>query len=111
MKYYIVINKDLKVTPNHPLFINNMWKHAGDVTVGDHLLYTNGEYVQIESIEQVYEQAPTYNFEIESSAGTHGTNTYFTQGALASAKDQLSTLFIKEMQMQGCSSYQQLLTT
>ena len=58
--YYLVINHELRVTPNHPLYLNGKWITAGGLKVGDKL----GDNV-IFSIERVYRRVPTYNFEVE----------------------------------------------
>jgi len=58
--YYMVINDDLKVTPNHPLMVDGSWIDADELEVGD--IYGGNV---ITSIERVYERVPTYNFEVE----------------------------------------------
>lgn len=59
--YYIVFNDDLKVTPNHRLYINGSWVQAGQLKVGDYL--SSG--IIICSIENIYERPLVYNFETE----------------------------------------------
>ncbi|GAG49174.1 unnamed protein product, partial [marine sediment metagenome] len=66
MDYYVVINGDLRVTPNHPLSVNGLWVCAGDAVVGDFLLGGNTQSVQIESVERVFERVDTYDFEVET---------------------------------------------
>jgi hypothetical protein len=58
--YYLCINGELKVTPHHRLFHNNRWITFDELTLGDTL-----SGITIFSIETIYEQAPTYNLEIE----------------------------------------------
>jgi len=58
--FYLLINNDLKVTPNHLLYVNNKWIQAKDMKIGDQLLI--GEVI---SIEKIYEKVPIYNFETE----------------------------------------------
>lgn len=99
--YYMIINDDLRVTPNHPLFINGLWKHAEIAAVGNFLLGADGQPIQIETIERVYEQVPTYNFEIEASAGIQGTQTYFAQDVLVATKNDLINLAFMEIMMQN----------
>ncbi|MCD6237542.1 MAG: hypothetical protein J7K13_06300 [Thermoplasmata archaeon] len=57
--YYLVLNHDLRITPNHPVYVDGKWKTAGELRVGD---IFNGN--QITSIEKVYKKVPTYNFEV-----------------------------------------------
>ena len=56
--YYLIINNELRVTPNHPLYVDGKWITADELKVGD--LFGDG----IRSIEKVYERMPTYNFEV-----------------------------------------------
>lgn len=65
-EYYLIINKNLRVTPNHPLFTNGKWTAARDVKVGDYLLGIIGNLITISSIEKVYQKMPSYNFEVET---------------------------------------------
>ncbi|HEC94537.1 MAG TPA: hypothetical protein ENI45_01055, partial [Thermoplasmatales archaeon] len=58
--YYLVFNGDLRVTPNHPVYVDGKWVDAGKLKVGD----VFGGNV-IESIEKIYRRVPTYNFEVE----------------------------------------------
>ena len=62
--YYLILNNDLKVTPNHPVYLNGKWVTAGELKVGDFF----GK--EITSIKRIYERVPTYNFEVK------GTHTY-----------------------------------
>ena len=48
---YLVINGELKLTPEHVLWVNGAWSVAGNVQVGDELLGTNGEAVEVSSLE------------------------------------------------------------
>ncbi|HEC81421.1 MAG TPA: hypothetical protein ENI42_03215, partial [Thermoplasmatales archaeon] len=57
---YLVLNHDLRVTPNHPVYVDERWVTAGELRVGD----VFGGNV-ITSIEKVYRRVSTYNFEVE----------------------------------------------
>ena len=80
--FYLVINENLRVTPNHLLFINGKWKYAGDAQIGDSLLRIDGEGIMIQSIETVFERVPTYNLEVETF------HNYFANGILAHNKPE-----------------------
>jgi hypothetical protein len=58
--YYLLINNEVGVTTEHPLFINGKWIRADELKVGDPL--AKGV---VSSIEKVYKRVPTYNFETE----------------------------------------------
>ena len=58
--FYLIINGRIRVTINHPLFINGKWIRADELKLGDPL----AEGV-VTSIDKVYERVPTYNFATE----------------------------------------------
>ena len=62
-EYYLIINNNLRVTPNHLLYVNGKLREIGNVKVGD-ILGFGSSSTSIVSIEKVYEQVSTYNFEI-----------------------------------------------
>lgn len=47
---YLILNDNLKVTPEHKLWVNGAWTVAGDVQVGDELLGSDGSVVRVQSI-------------------------------------------------------------
>lgn len=73
---YLEINS-IKVTPNHPLFINGDWLAAGEAKVGDMLFGEEGEATPITSIKQFEGSYTVYNFEIEE------THVYYTKDMLS----------------------------
>lgn len=70
---YYVMNKDLKVTPNHLFYGNGEWTRTRDLKVGDSLLNPNGEPVAITSLERVETPVPVYNLI------TEGPQDYFVR--------------------------------
>ena len=64
-EYYLVINDNLKVTPNHRFYSDGKWIYAGDLQIGSYLLTKELEDYVISSVEKVYEKVPTYDLEIE----------------------------------------------
>jgi len=68
--YYLVINKILRVTPNHQFYTEKGWITADRLKIDDKLSYSS-ECNTIYSIEKVYEKVETYNFEVE------GNHNYF----------------------------------
>jgi hypothetical protein len=78
--YYLLINEKLKVTPNHPIFVNNKWITAEDIKIGDKLLKINTEPCIVFSIEKIYEKEPTYNLEVETY------HTYYAEDVLVHNK-------------------------
>lgn len=71
---YLLINDTLKVTANHPLFVNGRWAQAGLIKEGDLLVDEQGNDVRVDSIEKVDGWVRTYNFEVL------GEHTYFANG-------------------------------
>ncbi len=62
---YLIFNQDLKVTPEHILWVNGRWTLAGDVQTGDEVVTSGGEIIHISSLEWQGGQSDVYNLEIE----------------------------------------------
>jgi hypothetical protein len=77
---YLIVNDFLRLTTNHPMYVNGEWKTAGEINIGDSLLDKDGNVVVVTSIELVDETVPTYNLEV---AGTHN---YFAEDILTHNK-------------------------
>lgn len=71
---YLIINGDLKVTANHIMWINNTWKEAGSVQVGDTLTDNQGKKVAVTSVEWQRSKVTVYNLVIDKY------HTYFANG-------------------------------
>jgi len=76
--YYLVINDQIRVTPNHLLYINGVLMPAGDAQVGDFLFSSGDLHIPINSIQQASTQVPTYNFEVSFSGEISGM--YIAEG-------------------------------
>ena len=50
MGTYLTINGTLKVTSNHPMWINQKWQDAGMAKIGDRLMTSSGKEIIISSI-------------------------------------------------------------
>lgn len=61
---YLIVNKDLKVTDNHPVYSNGKWKEMGSLKVGDSLVKSDGSSLNITSITQVWHKTKVYNLEV-----------------------------------------------
>jgi len=70
----LIINGNLKVTVDHFLWVNNNWKQAGSVQIGDKLLGFDGKEVAVSSIEWQSGKFTVYNLEIDKN------HTFFAQG-------------------------------
>ena len=78
---YYLINNSLKVTGNHPIWVNNTsWKEASYLKIGDYLLDSHNNLVAVESIEKKPGIYTVYNLEVEN------THTYFAGGILVHNK-------------------------
>ena len=74
---YLVINNELGVTGNHPIFISGVvknWKPARTIKLVNKLLNEKGQEVAVESLEIKRETIEVYNFVVE------GYKTYFAGG-------------------------------
>ncbi len=71
---YLIINNQLKVTPEHIVLLNNKWQPIGQAAVGDWLMNDHGQPVKIFSIEQSEEVAEVYNLQ------TKHYHTYLADG-------------------------------
>ena len=68
--YYLIINNQLRVTPNHRFYVGGNWVYADKLSIGDALFYPSTDYA-VFSIEKIFERTYTYNFEVE------GYHNYF----------------------------------
>ena len=62
--YYLIINNQLRVTPNHKFYSNQRWVYASDLKIGD-TLFSPTENIYIYSLEKIYERATTYDLEVD----------------------------------------------
>lgn len=62
---YLIINNDLKVTTNHPIYKDGKWIDAVKLKIGDKINLEN-DLIEITSIEKVCTRVPTYNFEVKT---------------------------------------------
>ena len=54
----MIINGKLQVTPTHMIYVNNMWKAAEEIKIGDILQGINGEEILVHNIKEwVWRQA------------------------------------------------------
>lgn len=73
---YLILNGNIKVTAEHKLWVNNNWKDAGDIQIGDSLLDKNNKEVKIQSIEWQTGKIPVYNLTIEGKSTYFANNVY-----------------------------------
>ena len=71
---YMIINTSLKLTPDHILYVNGLWRPAGEIQVGDLLTDQDGNPVKVDSLEWSLGKYEVYNLEIE------GYHTYIAEG-------------------------------
>ncbi len=89
--HYLIINGNLKVTTNHPLYVNGKWLAAGNIHIGDTLMNENGQDVDVFSIVKIYEKVPVYNLEVNPGTDSESEvcgpgHSYFAGGVLAHNK-------------------------
>ena len=71
---YIIINGNLKVTPDHVVWSNGVWKEAGSVQQGDYMVDKDGNKVYVSTIEWQRGSFNVYNLGIDKY------HTYFADG-------------------------------
>lgn len=71
---YLIINGNLKVTANHIIWINDSWKEAGSIQIGDVLTNSGDKKIKVDSIEWQRGKTVVYNLETEKY------HTYFADG-------------------------------
>lgn len=72
--HYLIINNNIKVTPNHIVFINDTLMRVKHAKVGDIIVGIDGEDTTIDSIEKVFTKVPTYNFEYMPTSNLYITD-------------------------------------
>jgi len=77
---YLFINQEIKVTFDHPLYINDQWLAAGQIKIGDKLLQEDGQAIIVSAIETKTGDFSVYNLEVNQN------HNYFAQGYLAHNK-------------------------
>ncbi len=71
---YFIINSNLRVTPNHKMWINGSWNLASTIQTGDRLLGSNVQDIKVESIEWLRGNFEVYNLSVEKY------QTFFADG-------------------------------
>ncbi len=71
---YMIINGQVKITPEHQVFANNHFKDAGQLKVGDWLLSKNNEKILVRQVEIKHELIKVYNLRIDPQ------HTYIADG-------------------------------
>jgi len=79
---YLVINQEIKVTADHPFYINDQWLKAGQIKIGDKLLREDGQATIVSAIEIKTGDFFVYNLEVDKN------HNYFAQGYLAHNKGE-----------------------
>ncbi|MFC1703383.1 polymorphic toxin-type HINT domain-containing protein [Candidatus Omnitrophota bacterium] len=73
---YLVINNHIRVTSEHPFFIEGKWVKAGNLKIGDLLTTVDGRREKIADIIPVRKNAMVYNFKVNPK------HTYYAYGYL-----------------------------
>ena len=81
---YYIINNELKLTPEHLLFVKKNdiyeWYSAKNIKIGYELLNSENKFIKVESIEEVNKQADVYNIKIEGTMNYYADN-YLVHGS------------------------------
>lgn len=76
---YLIINGNLKVTPNHGVWVasNSSWQKAETIKVGDKLLGPKGNEVEVKTIQSLPGTNTVYNLQLNGA-----NHVFFTEGIL-----------------------------
>ncbi len=74
---YYVINNLLKVTNDHPIWVNDNWVKVDEIKISDILHEESGKNVRVKTIEYIEEEVLVYNIKAEMS--------YFAEGILVNS--------------------------
>ena len=81
---YYIINDELKITPEHLLFVKKNdiyeWYSAKNIKIGYELLNSENKFIKVESIEELNEKADVYNIKIEGTMNYYADN-YLVHGS------------------------------
>jgi hypothetical protein len=77
----LILNNIIKTTTNHPFYVNNDWIEAGNLKIGDEILYVSGIKHKITNIEPNTNKQTVYNFKVP------GNHNYFAEGYLVHNKN------------------------
>ena len=73
---YFIFNNTLKTSSDHEIFVNNGFKQAQDIKIGDLLLDSNGKEVKVKKIDHIYKKVKTYDLTTEKN------HNFFASGYL-----------------------------
>ncbi|MFA6294793.1 MAG: alpha-2-macroglobulin family protein [Candidatus Paceibacterota bacterium] len=73
---YLILNGNIKVTPEHRVWVNNSWKDVGNIQIGDLLIDKNNKEVKVNSIEWQAGKTAVYNLTVENKATYFAGNIY-----------------------------------
>jgi intein/homing endonuclease len=81
---YYIINNELKITPEHLLFVKKNdiyeWYSAKNIEIGYELLDSENKFIKVELIEKVNKRADVYNIKIEGTMNYYADN-YLVHGS------------------------------
>lgn len=77
---YFLLNDSIKVTAEHPFFVDGEWRPVKDLKPGDSLLTVTGNQIQLASKEEVREEIQIHNITVE------GYHNYYAAGILVHNK-------------------------
>ncbi|MDD5361343.1 MAG: polymorphic toxin-type HINT domain-containing protein [Ignavibacteria bacterium] len=78
--YYYIINDEIKVTENHPFYVNGKWIKVKDIKKGDFLMDKELNPVEVFSIEMINQNTKVYNLEVDN------IHTFFVHSILVHNK-------------------------
>lgn len=77
---YYLLNGFIKVTGEHPFYVNGQWKKVKDLEIGDRFQSYLGSEIALATKENVQRDLDVYNIEVD------GVHDYFAFGVLVHNK-------------------------
>lgn len=81
VKELLVINHELKVTPEHKMYISGNWSYAGSIKLGDILINSQNEKIAVKTInKEIAGDIPVYNI-VVSQYHTYFADNFYVHNA------------------------------
>jgi len=87
---YLIINKKLKLTSNHFIYVNDNWIRTKNLKIGDYLLTSDSKKEAVETIEEIKDNIDVYELSID------GNCNFFCSNYLVHNADEIKAAIYKK---------------